>query len=81
MQPMTRRMFCGTLASSAAVSLLPKGAPRRERRQGEKHRSRPWPVCRRLLLVGNNSLLQSEGLNVTSVQNPLTNPSRCGRGC
>ncbi|WP_443216756.1 alpha/beta fold hydrolase [Rhizobium sp. Root1203] len=72
MQPMTRRMFCGTLASSAAVSLLPKGVP-----AANIVKAKNVVLVHGLFADGSCwseiiPLLQSEGLNVTSVQNPLT---------
>jgi pimeloyl-ACP methyl ester carboxylesterase len=73
MQPMTRRMFCGALATSAAVSLLPKGAL-----AANVTKAKNVVLVHGLFADGSCwseiiPLLQSEGLNVTSVQNPLTN--------
>jgi len=40
--------------------------------EGAEHRPRPWALCRWLVLVRGDARLQTAGLNVTSVQNPLT---------
>ncbi len=72
MEPMTRRSFTTTLATVAALSLLPKGAL-----------AANVPKAKNVVLVhglfADGSCwseviphLQAAGLNVTSVQNPLT---------
>ncbi len=72
MQPMTRRMFTGALATAGALSILPKGVFAVD-----------MPKAKNVVLVhglfADGScwsevipLLQDAGLNVTAVQNPLT---------
>jgi pimeloyl-ACP methyl ester carboxylesterase len=72
MQPMSRRVFIGALATGAAVSLLPKGAP-----ATSIVRAKNVVLVHGLFADGSCwseviPRLQAEGLNVTSVQNPLT---------
>jgi pimeloyl-ACP methyl ester carboxylesterase len=72
MQPMSRRMFTGALAAGAAISLHPRIVFAKD-----------VPVAKNVVLVhglfADGSCwseviprLQAAGLNVTSVQNPLT---------
>ncbi|MEK1855149.1 MAG: alpha/beta hydrolase [Phyllobacterium sp.] len=72
MKPMTRRMFTGALASGAALSLLPKGVLAKDIVKATN-----VVLVHGLFADGSCwsdviGRLQATGLNVTSVQNPLT---------
>jgi pimeloyl-ACP methyl ester carboxylesterase len=72
MKPMTRRMFTGALASGVALSLLPKGVLAKDIVKATN-----VVLVHGLFADGSCwsdviGRLQTSGLNVTSVQNPLT---------
>lgn len=72
MKPMTRRMFTGAIASGAALSLLPKGVLAKDIVKATN-----VVLVHGLFADGSCwsdviGRLQATGLNVTSVQNPLT---------
>lgn len=72
MTQISRRMFTGVLATAAAVSMMPKGVFARD-----KVKAKNVVLVHGLFADGSCwteviPLLQAAGLNVTSVQNPLT---------
>ena len=72
--PMTRRAFAASLAAGAAASLISTRsmAAGPAAGQGPQRRAGARVVRRRLVLAEVIPRLQQAGLNVTSVQNPLT---------